>query len=83
MSPARRRPTIDERDVFILKLIEFRGALSPREQRILDAMAVAAFCEVPDGDVHAYARLTPADVHPTAEDTPWMASFDALPEAVA
>jgi hypothetical protein len=83
MSPARRRPTINERDAFILKLIEFRGALSPHEQRILDAMAVAAFCEVPDGDVRAYALLTAADGRPTAENTPWMACFDVLPGAVA
>jgi hypothetical protein len=83
MSGARRRPSVDERDAFILKLIEFRTQLSPPEQRYLDAMAVAAFCEVPAGDVQGYAQLTAADVRPTAADTPWMSAFDRLPDAVA
>ena len=83
MTAARRRPSIDERDAFILKLITFRGQLSPGEQRMLDAMAVAAFCEPPAGDVRGYAQLRPADLQPLAEDTPWMACYDRLPTAVA
>ena len=82
MSAARRRPGLDERDAFILKLIAFRGQLSPGEQRMLDAMAVAAFCDPPAGDVRGYAQLTPAQVQPLAEDTPWMAYHDLLPTAV-
>ena len=82
MSAARRRPSIDERDAFILELIAFRGQLSPGEQRLLDAMAVAASCEPPAGDVRGYALLTPAQVRPLAEDTPWMACHDLLPAAV-
>jgi hypothetical protein len=79
---SRRRPSLDERDAFILKLIAFRGQLTAGEQRMLDAMAVAAFCQVPAGDVRGYARITAADIRPLAEDTPWMASHDLLPEAV-
>ncbi len=82
MSARRQRPSIDERDAFILKLIAFRRQLSPGEQRMLDAMAVAAFREVPAGDVRGYALRTAADLQPLAEDTPWMACHDLLPTAV-
>jgi hypothetical protein len=77
-----RHPGIDERDAFILKLIEFRGQLSSSEQRILDAMAVAAFCEVPVGDVRGYAHITRADLKPHSERNPWMECYDALPVEV-
>ncbi len=82
MSTRRGRPSLDERDAFILKLIAFRDQLTAGEQRLLDAMAVAAFCEAPAGDVRGYALITAADVRPLAEDTPWMASYDLLPEAI-
>ena len=75
----RRRPTIDERDAFILKLIDFRKGLAPREQRMLDALAVAAFCERPPDPVRGYADVTAADFRPGSETTPWMASYDHLP----
>ena len=67
----RRRPSLDERDAFMLKLIEFRRELSPRQQRMLDAMALAAFCE-PDEDVGRYASQPLAALPRRREDTPWM-----------
>jgi hypothetical protein len=67
----RRRPTLDERDAFLLKLIEFRRDLPPRQQRMLDAMAVAAFCEHPD-EVPSYAARPLADLPRQRDDTPWM-----------
>lgn len=69
-----RRPTLDERDAFILKLIEFRRELPPRQQRMLDAMAVAAFCERP-AEVQGYARWSLADLPCGRDDTPWMAAY--------
>ena len=70
-SRRRRRPSLDERDAFMLKLIEFRRELSPGQQRMLDAMALAAFCE-PDGDVGRYASRPLAELPRRREDTPWM-----------
>ena len=72
----RRRPSLDERDAFILKLIEFRRELSPRQQRMLDALALAAFCE-PDDDVRCYASRPLADLPRRRDDTPWMSILGA------
>ena len=72
----RRRPSLDERDAFMLKLIEFRRELSPRQQRMLDAMALAAFCE-PDGDVGRYASRPLAELPRRRDDTPWMSILGA------
>jgi hypothetical protein len=70
-SPRRHRPSLDERDAFMLKLIEFRRELSPRQQRMLDAMALAAFCES-DVDMGHYASRPLAELPRRREDTPWM-----------
>ena len=70
-SRRRRRPSLDERDAFMLKLIEFRRELSPRQQRMLDAMALAAFCES-DVDMGHYASRPLAELPRRREDTPWM-----------
>lgn len=78
MMPRRRRPTLDQRDTFIAKLIEFRGDLTPAEQQILDGMAVAAFCRRPSVARRGYEGVTAADLDPAADDTPWMAAFDDL-----
>ena len=78
MSPRRRRPTIPERDAFILKLIAFGGELAPAEQRLLDAMAIAAFCEQPPDPDHGYAHVRSGTIRPTAEGTPWMAAYDRI-----
>lgn len=68
-----RRPTLDERDAFLLKLIGFRQTLAPHEQRMLDALAVAAFCEDP-----AAAPITRERIRPHAETSPWLRSLDRL-----
>jgi type II secretory pathway component PulM len=57
--PTRRVPSPQERDAFLLKLLAFRQTLTPREQRMLDAMAVAALCEdlaAPVAAPHSNAR---------------------------
>jgi hypothetical protein len=75
-SRRRRRPSLDERDAFILKLIEFRRDLSPRQQRMLDAMAIAAFCQHED-DLRHYASQPLADLPRRRDDTPWMTILSA------
>jgi hypothetical protein len=67
----RRKPTLNERDDFMLKLIAFRGELSPRQQRMLDAMALAAFCEEPDTE-RVHALLGHPHLPHARDDTPWM-----------
>lgn len=67
-----RRPTHAERDTFLLKVIAFRGTLSPVQQRMLDAMAVAAFCESPGEGQMSRERL-----RPHAENSPWLRTLDA------
>ena len=64
-----RRPTRDEREAFLLKVIEFRQTLLPGEQRMLDAMAIAAFCEDP--------AARPAHPRPHDPASPWLRAFDA------
>lgn len=66
-----RKPTLNERDVFMMKLIAFRSELSPRQQQMLDVMAVAAFCEEPDTE--RVRAMLPASRFPhDRDDTPWM-----------
>jgi hypothetical protein len=78
MGRRSRRPTISERDAFILKLIAFRKELTPAEQRLLDAMALAAFREQGPGDVRGFACLTLEDLRPTAEDSTWMTTYEHI-----
>ena len=67
----RRKPTLSERDTFMLKLIAFRAELPPRQQRMLDVMALAAFCEEPDTE--QVRAMLPASRFPhDRDDTPWM-----------
>jgi hypothetical protein len=77
MSPSRRRPTSTERDDFLLKLIAFRGTLGPIQQRMLDAMAVTAFCERPQTTA-GYRDLAPADLRPRADESPWVRTYATL-----
>ncbi|HLH21245.1 MAG TPA: hypothetical protein VK066_01885 [Chloroflexota bacterium] len=67
----RRKPTLNERDAFMLKLIAFRAELPPRQQRMLDAMALAAFCEEPDTE-RVHALLGHPHLPHARDDTPWM-----------
>ena len=76
MSTRSRKPTLDERDTFMLKLIAFRRELTPRQQRMLDAMALAAFCEEPS-TARLHAALSLAHLPRARDDTPWMAMLSA------
>jgi hypothetical protein len=67
----RRKPTLNERDAFMMKLIAFRRELPPRQQRMLDAMALAAFCEEPDTE-RVHAMLPHYRFPYDRDDTPWM-----------
>jgi hypothetical protein len=51
-------PSEAERQAFVEKLARFRSTLAPHEQRMLDAMAIAAFStpEPPD-DVQGFGRF--------------------------
>ena len=80
-------PSEDERKVFLEKLGQFRDALSGREQRMLDAMAIAAFGAPEDEDVRGYqwfyAGPTPI-FYQTGyavawQATPWGIAYHTLP----
>ena len=47
-------PSENERKAFVEKLGQFRSTLAPSEQRMLDAMALAAFGGQEQGDVQGY-----------------------------
>ena len=79
MSAPDGRPTLDQRDVFIVKLIGFRDQLSEGEQQLLDAMAVAALCRRPPDPARGYADVKAEDLEPAADDSPWMQCYDHLP----
>src|SRR5262249_36092370 len=51
-------PSESERRVFVQRLLQFRGTLSPREQRLLDSLLTA---RNPRGDVHGYSLLDSTD----------------------
>ena len=53
MSQEPQIPNEAERKAFVEKLGRFRGTLQPREQAMLDAMAMAAF-HAEEGDVQGY-----------------------------
>ena len=71
-------PTDDERRAYIRKLKTFRAELSPREQRMLDAIVFASY--YPGGnqsEVEGY-RLLPLDTiyddqgaQPPLDNSPW------------
>ncbi len=76
MSARGRKPTLDERDAFMLKLIAFRTELPPYHQRMLDAMAIAAFCEEPSA-ARRYVGQPLARLPRARDDTPWMTMLRA------
>ena len=53
MSQEAQIPNEAERKAFVEKLGQFRSSLQPREQAMLDAMAMAAF-HGEEGDVQGY-----------------------------
>jgi len=71
-------PTDDERRAYIRKLKAFRAELSPREQRMLDAIVFASYN--PGGtqaEVEGYTLVPPHTIYddhgtlPPIDGTPW------------
>jgi hypothetical protein len=79
MSAPSGRPTLDQRDAFIVKLIGFRDQLTGSEQQLLDSMAVAALCRRPPDPARGYADVKAEELEPAADDSPWMQCYDRLP----
>jgi len=52
-------PNDTERKAFVEKLAQFRSTLPAGEQRMLDAMAAAAFQPREQGDVQGYGYFAP------------------------
>jgi hypothetical protein len=88
-------PSEAERQAFVEKLARFRSTLAPHEQRMLDAMAIAAFSTPePSDDVQGYGWYfdgEPAGAPlfysygyaPSWEDTRWGRAYRALLRATA
>ena len=82
MADKHALPTDHERRAYMLKLKAFRESLSPREQRMLDAVVLASYWPGGSaGEVEGY-RLLPLDAiydenwtKPRFEDSPWGRAF--------
>ncbi|MBX5491898.1 MAG: hypothetical protein IRZ14_12155 [Chloroflexi bacterium] len=77
-------PSESERKAFVEKLAQFRSTLSPNEQRMLDAMAIAAFgTQEPQSDVQGYGWFYgpygPVYTGPTFYQTGWTWQWQATP----
>jgi hypothetical protein len=77
-------PSDSERKVFLEKLGQFRSTLPASEQRMLDAMATAAFQpQDTQGDVQGYGWVPsaygPVYVGPTFYQTGWTYQWQATP----
>jgi hypothetical protein len=77
-------PNESERKAFLEKLGQFRNTLPQSEQRMLDAMATAAFQpQNPEGDVQGYGWVPgpygPLYVGPTFYQTGWTYQWNATP----
>jgi hypothetical protein len=76
-------PSESERKAFVEKLAQFRGTLPQSEQRMLDAMAMAAFggSQQPSGDdVQGYQWFYgPVATRPTFYQTGWVGQWQATP----
>jgi hypothetical protein len=83
-------PSESERKAFVEKLAQFRGTLPQSEQRMLDAMSIAAFGAPEDEDVQGYQWFyagpmpifyqTGYAVHWQA--TPWGMAYQTVPTGV-
>ncbi len=62
-------PNESERKAFLEKLGNFRSTLPVSEQRMLDAMAAAAFTPRDQGDVQGYAMWVAGPYGPTLQPT--------------
>jgi hypothetical protein len=76
-------PSENERKAFVEKLAQFRSSLPASEQRMLDAMAAAAFQPRDQGDVQGYGFWTAGPVGPqyvpTFYQTGWTYQWSATP----
>ena len=77
-------PSDSERKAFLEKLGQFRSTLPSSEQRMLDAMATAAFQpQNPQGDVQGYGWVPsargPVYVGPTFYQTGWTYQWQLTP----
>ncbi|HZS01323.1 MAG TPA: hypothetical protein VFE37_21570 [Chloroflexota bacterium] len=73
MSEEQQLPNVTERRAFAQKLGQFRATLAPQEQRMLDAMAMAAFAPTDQADVQGYEWFYggPQYVPTTSSHNPW------------
>ena len=91
MSEHTELPSVEERQAFARKLGQFRAVLPPGEQRMLDAVVMAAFAPPGEGDVQGYQGFHPAPefVPPTSSYNPWWyngsgaAAWDQTPWSTA
>jgi hypothetical protein len=83
MAEQRPRPTDQEVRTYMHKLKGFRDSLSPREQRMLDAVVLASYWpDESSADTHGYRHLTPPTLYdedaatPPFDTTPWAKALD-------
>ena len=73
-------PDEEERRAFVDKLGQFRAGLPPSEQRMFDAMAIAAFGAREAGDVQGYGwYFGAAYADPLFYDAGWAAQWAYTP----
>jgi len=78
-------PSEAERKAFVEKLGQFRSTLPASEQRMLDAMAMAAFggAQAKEGDVQGYGWFYgpygPVYTGPSFYQTGWAGTWNATP----
>ena len=73
MSERSEFPSVEAREVFARKVGQFRAVLPPGEQRMLDAMVIAAFAPHAADDVEGYQAFYggPEYVPHTSSYNPW------------
>ena len=77
MAEKRALPADQERRTYMRKLKAFRESLTPREQRMLDALVLASYWPGGSDEVQGYRLLPPDTIYdegwtlPPFETTPW------------
>ena len=77
MADSKTLPTDQELRAYMRKLKTFRDTLAPREQRMLDAVVLAAYWADESADTHGYTLLTPVTIYdenatlPPLDVVPW------------
>jgi hypothetical protein len=57
MADLTQLPSVEERQAFARKLGALRESMTPSEQRMLDAMVIAAFSPTEQGEVQPYSNF--------------------------